>query len=89
MEAAAASGLPFLYLDLEAEQDRAKIEIKRSLSPKLERGFHSACADLKPARKIVIYPGHESYRIAEDIEAMSPLVMASLLADAAFSGNAA
>jgi len=49
------------------------VEIKRSLSPKLERGFHAACADLKPARKMVIYPGEESYRLAEDIEAMNPL----------------
>ena len=65
------------------------IEIKRSLSPKLERGFHSACADLRPARKIVIYPGDESYRIAEDIDAMSPLAPAALLAGASPSGNAA
>lgn len=65
------------------------VEIKRSLSPKLERGFHSACADLKPARKIVIYPGQGSYRIAEDIEAMPPSAMTALLANAASSGNAA
>jgi predicted AAA+ superfamily ATPase len=47
------------------------IEIKRSLTPKVERGFHSACADLKPVRKLVIYPGAESYRVAEDIQVMS------------------
>jgi predicted AAA+ superfamily ATPase len=56
------------------------IEIKRSLAPKLERGFHSACADLKPARKLVIYPGTETYRLAEDIEAMNPLSAALLVA---------
>ena len=38
------------------------IEIKRSLSPRLERGFHAACADLAPARKFVVYPGRERYR---------------------------
>ena len=27
------------------------IEVKRSLSPKVERGFHAACEDLGPARK--------------------------------------
>lgn len=43
-------------------------EIKRSLSPKVERGFHHACADLDPARRIVIYPGEETYRLAENIE---------------------
>jgi len=56
------------------------IEIKRSLTPKLERGFHAACADLKPARKLVVYPGDESFRLAEDIEAMSPLSAAMLVA---------
>jgi predicted AAA+ superfamily ATPase len=56
------------------------IEIKRSLAPKLERGFHSACADLKPTRKLVIYPGTETYRLAEDIEAMNPLSAALLVA---------
>ncbi|TAJ78134.1 MAG: ATP-binding protein [Gallionellaceae bacterium] len=50
------------------------IEIKRSLNPKVERGFHSACADLNPARKFVVYPGTERYRIAADIEAI-PLAM--------------
>src|SRR3546814_7092309 len=34
-------------------------EIKRSLAPKLERGFYHACADLDPARRTVIYPGSE------------------------------
>lgn len=55
------------------------IEIKRSLTPKLERGFHAACADLRPIRKIVIYPGKESYRMHADIEAM-PLSAAAVLA---------
>lgn len=47
------------------------IEIKRSLSPKLERGFHAACADLAPVRKFVVYPGIERYRLTTDIEAIS------------------
>jgi predicted AAA+ superfamily ATPase len=50
------------------------IEVRRSLAPKLERGFHAACADLKPERRFVVYPGAERYRLAEDIEAM-PLPM--------------
>jgi predicted AAA+ superfamily ATPase len=47
------------------------IEIKRSLSPKLEKGFHAACADIAPAKKFVVYPGIERYRMAPDIEAIS------------------
>ena len=55
------------------------IEIKRSLSPKMERGFHAACADLNPARKFVVYPGAERYRLAADIEAISLSALASEL----------
>lgn len=55
------------------------IEIKRSLTPKVERGFHAACADLEPARKFVVYPGAERYRLAADIEAISLLELASEL----------
>jgi predicted AAA+ superfamily ATPase len=46
------------------------VEIKRSLTPKVERGFHAACADLKPERRFVVYPGTERYRLAADIEAV-------------------
>ncbi len=56
------------------------IEIKRSLAPKLARGFHEACADLKPTRKLVIYPGEESFRLAADIEVMNPLNASLLVA---------
>ena len=51
--------------------ERWAIEIKRSTVPKLERGFHSACEDLQPARKLVVYPGQESYRLREDVHAVS------------------
>ena len=46
------------------------IEVKRSLSPKVERGFYSACADLTPARKLVVYPGQESFALGQDVQAM-------------------
>ena len=46
------------------------IEVKRSLTPKLERGFHQACEDVQPAKRFVVYPGQERYRLAEDIEAI-------------------
>lgn len=57
------------------------IEIKRSLAPKLERGFHAACADLNPARKFIVYPGKERYRLAQDIEAISLQELAQELHD--------
>ncbi len=55
------------------------VEIKRSLAPKVERGFHSACADLKPEKRWVVYPGAERYRLAEDIEAVPLAVLAGAL----------
>lgn len=45
-------------------------EVKRSLSPKVERGFHSACEDLNPDRRILIYPGSETFPLGNDIEVM-------------------
>ena len=45
--------------------ERWAIEIKRSLQPRLERGFHSACADLQPTHQWVVYPGTERYRLGE------------------------
>lgn len=56
------------------------IEIKRSLNPKIERGFYSACADLSPTRKFVVYPGQEQYRMAEDITVISLIDICKILA---------
>jgi hypothetical protein len=44
------------------------VEIKRSLAPAVERGMHSALADLSPARALIVYPGDERYRLAPSIE---------------------
>jgi uncharacterized protein len=59
------------------------IEIKRSLAPSVRRGFHSACDDIRPTRKMVVYPGRDAFRIAEDIEAVP---LASLAHELASSG---
>ena len=59
------------------------IEVKRSLSPKLERGFHQACDDLAPARRIVVYPGAERFPSTHGTEVMSlPLLARDLLSEA-------
>ena len=51
--------------------DTWAVEIKRSLSPKIERGFHSACDDVQPQHKWVVYPGQETYPLATDVQAIS------------------
>jgi predicted AAA+ superfamily ATPase len=45
------------------------VEVKRSLAPKVERGFHAACEDLQPARKLVVYPGAETYPMGHGVMA--------------------
>lgn len=46
------------------------IEVKRSLSPKVERGFHIACEDLKPSRQLVVYPGSDSFPLGPATQAV-------------------
>ncbi|MEO5658353.1 MAG: DUF4143 domain-containing protein, partial [Polaromonas sp.] len=57
------------------------VEVKRSTTPKVERGFHSACDDIKPVRKWVVYPGAEAYPLNDDIQAMPLHVAMRALAD--------
>lgn len=68
---------PSIYFDLESDADRAKLaepelcigghEYKLVILDEVHRLpglFHHACADLQPERKIVVYPGDESYPLA-------------------------
>jgi predicted AAA+ superfamily ATPase len=48
---------------------RWAVEVKRSLKPQPERGFYSACADLAPEGRFIVYPGIERYPLAADTEA--------------------
>ena len=55
------------------------IEIKRSLSARVKRGFHLACADIKPARAFVVYAGDDCYPLSETLEAVSIRALAQKL----------
>jgi len=57
------------------------VEIKRSLAPRPERGFHAACADLEPARRFVVYPGRESFPIGGGTTAVPLAELARLLGE--------
>ena len=46
-------------------------EIKRSLSARVERGFHLACADPKPSHAFVVHAGDDRYPISQTPEASS------------------
>lgn len=60
-----------LLLKLPGQRTPWAIEIKRGLAPKIERGFHLACDDVRPTRRLVVYGGAERFPIAQDIEAIS------------------
>jgi predicted AAA+ superfamily ATPase len=60
-----------LVLQLPGQSRPWAIEIKRSLAPKLERGFHLACDDINPDRRLVVYGGTESFPLAKGVEALS------------------
>jgi predicted AAA+ superfamily ATPase len=56
------------------------IEIKRGLSPKLEKGFQTACDDLQPSRRFVVYSGSDRYPVKADTEVIGLWEMADMLA---------
>ena len=47
------------------------IEIKRSLSPAVEKGFYYACDDVRATRRFIIYPGTERFPLPHKVEAIS------------------
>lgn len=49
------------------------IEIKRALSARVERGFHSACNDLGPARAFLVHAGEDRYPVSEALEGIGIL----------------
>ena len=55
------------------------IEVKRSLAPRVEREFHAACADLRPARRFVVYAGEERVPLAHEVEGIGLGALAGML----------
>jgi predicted AAA+ superfamily ATPase len=61
-------------IDLVIEKNRKTryaIEIKRSLSPSVSRGFYQGCDDIKASERFIVYPGKESFSVAKNVIAMS------------------
>ncbi len=71
-----------LVLSLPTGQQWA-VEVKRSLSPRPEKGFHIACDDLAADRRFVVYPGAEAFPITATTEAVPLPEMMRLLASEA------
>ena len=51
--------------------DTYAIEIKRSLSPKVEKGFHIACDDLDIKHRFVVYAGNDDYPMGNGVHVIS------------------
>jgi predicted AAA+ superfamily ATPase len=51
---------------------RWAVEIKRSTAPAVSKGFYIGCADIRAARKIVVYSGDENYGLGDGVEAVTP-----------------
>ena len=60
-----------LLLQLPGQAAPWAIEFKRSLAPKIERGFHAACETVAPERRWVVYGGTERFSIAAGVEAIA------------------
>jgi len=63
-------------IDLVIEQGtqiRIAIEIKRSLAPKVSKGFYQGCEDIAASHRFVVYPGNERFPLSSDITVI-PLV---------------
>ena len=57
------------------------IEIKRSLAPKLEKGFYHACEDVKPEARFLVYPGAEEFALKSDTIAINVSDLVQKIAD--------
>jgi len=72
--------IPFFYstsggaeIDLVLEffgKEKWAIEIKRSSSPSVSKGFYIACDDLKPVKRYVIYSGTDRFSLGNGINAI-------------------
>jgi predicted AAA+ superfamily ATPase len=60
-----------LLLKLPGQRKPWAIEIKRGLAPQIERGYHLACNEVRPQRRVVVYGGGERFAPAAGVEAVS------------------
>lgn len=68
-----------LVLELPGRRSPWIIEIKRSLSPRLGKGFHHAREDVRPERTFVVYAGEDRYPVSEEVEAIGLREMVALI----------
>jgi predicted AAA+ superfamily ATPase len=71
-------------IDLVVEKNNSNkfaIEIKRSLTPAVSKGFHLGCEDIEATHRFVVYPGGEKFLISKGVYAISLLELMDMLAE--------
>ena len=49
------------------------IEIKRSMSPNVSKGFHLGCEEIKATHRYIVYPGNDIFPVSKGVTAL-PLI---------------
>ena len=57
------------------------IEVKRTLQPKLSKGFLLGCEDTKATKKFFVHAGEDRYPMSEDVEAIGIIELLNILKD--------
>ncbi|HEY4335326.1 MAG TPA: ATP-binding protein [Puia sp.] len=80
MSATPSNVQPFYYgtpggaeIDLILEfspTEKWAIEIKRNSSPSISKGFYTACEDVKPQKRFVVYAGKDRFSMGNAVEAI-------------------
>ena len=55
------------------------IEIKRTVSPKISKGFRLACEEIKPKQRFYVIPTNESYPMDKETQAIGIEELITLL----------
>lgn len=59
-----------LIIQRSSSKPAIAVEIKRSLDCRLTKSFRNAFEDIQPAQGFIVYPGKESYRLAENVQTL-------------------
>lgn len=69
-------------IDLVIEQNLKNIfaiEIKRSMTPVLSKGFYLGCEDIRATKRYVVYPGKDIFSISEDVKVVPVIEMMRII----------
>ena len=57
------------------------IEIKRSMTPSLSKGFYLGSEDIGAKKRFIVYPGTESFPVAKDVTVLSLTAMMKVITE--------